>query len=126
MVGGCGCGGNGLPLVFACSGASDVGAITDQVARKLSRRRLATMSCIAAIGGRVEEMVEKAQAANSIIAIDGCEHECARRTLESVGVVGMMHFTLQELGMEKGNTPVSTENVDKVYDSIVQVLRGVS
>ncbi len=124
-MGGCGCGGTGLPMVFACSGASDVGAITDQVARKLSRRRLATMSCIAAIGGRVEDMVEKARAATSIVAIDGCDHECARRTLESVGAAGMMHFALQEMGMEKGNTPVSTENVDRVYDSIVQILKGV-
>ena len=122
---GCGCGGNGVPTVFACSGASDVGAITDQVARKLSRRRLAMMSCIAAIGGRVEEMVEKAHAATSIVAIDGCEHECARRTLEGAQIAGMMHFALHEMGLEKGNTPVSSENVDKVYDSIVQVLKGV-
>ncbi len=119
-MGGCACTGDGLPAVFACSGASDVGAITDQVARKLSRRRLAAMCCTAAIGGRVEEMVEKACAAKSVIAIDGCEHECARRTLEGVGVRGMMHFSLEEMGMKKGDTPVSSENVDRVYDSIVE------
>ena len=39
------CGG-GPRLIFACSGASDVGEIADRAARKLSREGVGKMYCI--------------------------------------------------------------------------------
>jgi uncharacterized metal-binding protein len=46
-------------MVLACSGASDLGYITEQVARKLSRNKVSKMNCItiAAIG-TVEKIEE--------------------------------------------------------------------
>ncbi len=38
-------------LIFACSGAADVGAIADQAARKLTRDGVGKMFCLAGIGG---------------------------------------------------------------------------
>jgi uncharacterized metal-binding protein len=37
-------------LIVACSGASDLGALTDQAARALAREGRAHMSCLAGIG----------------------------------------------------------------------------
>ena len=39
-------------LVFVCSGAADVGELTDRAARKLHADGLAAMSCQASVGAR--------------------------------------------------------------------------
>ena len=45
-------------LIFACSGAADVGAIADQAARKLTREGKGKMFCLAGIGGRVSGIMK--------------------------------------------------------------------
>ena len=41
-----------INLVFVCSGAADVGEITDRAARQLRDKGLGAMSCLASIGAR--------------------------------------------------------------------------
>ena len=41
-------------MIFACSGAADVGAVADQAARKMTRDGTGKMFCLAGIGGRVK------------------------------------------------------------------------
>ena len=45
----CACG-SAPKLIFACSGAADVGAIADQAARKLTKDGAGKMYCLAGIG----------------------------------------------------------------------------
>jgi len=59
-------------LIFACSGAVDVGAIADAAARKLAAEGKAKMFCTAGLGGRVAPIIKTTKAAEKIIAIDGC------------------------------------------------------
>jgi len=40
----------GPKLIFACSGAADVGALSDQAARKLTSEGFGQMFCLAGIG----------------------------------------------------------------------------
>ena len=40
-------------LIFACSGAADVDALSDSAARKLTADGAGKMYCLAGIGGRV-------------------------------------------------------------------------
>ncbi|MHC5119049.1 MAG: putative zinc-binding protein, partial [Planctomycetota bacterium] len=40
----------GDTLVFACSGAADVGAVADQAARKMTQEGYGQMFCLAGIG----------------------------------------------------------------------------
>ena len=40
-------------MVFSCSGAADVGAISDLAARRIQRERQAFMCCTAAIAANV-------------------------------------------------------------------------
>jgi uncharacterized metal-binding protein len=68
-------------VIFACSGSADVGKIADLAARKLSEAGVGKMSCLAGVGGRVKGIMETTQAAQTILAIDGCPLHCARNTL---------------------------------------------
>jgi len=49
----------GPKLIFACSGAADVGAIADQAARRLTKDGAGAMFCLAGIGGRIVPIMEK-------------------------------------------------------------------
>lgn len=101
-------------LIFACSGAADVGAIADQAARKLTRDGAGKMFCLAGIGGRVSGIMKSTEAAAGILAIDGCPLDCARNCLLQAGFTDFEHVRVTDLGMEKGKSPVSDDNVAKV------------
>ena len=101
-------------LIFACSGAADVGHISDLSARKLTAEGAGKMFCLAGVGGRVSGIMASTQAAQSILAIDGCPLDCARKTLEEAGFTDFEHVRLTDLGMEKGKTPATDEAVAKV------------
>jgi uncharacterized metal-binding protein len=101
-------------LIFPCSGAADVGEITDQAARKLTREGIGRMYCLAGIGGRVENIMESTKAASKILVIDGCQSDCARNTLLQAGFKEFEHLRLTDMGMEKGKSPVSEEKLEIV------------
>jgi uncharacterized metal-binding protein len=98
-------------LIFPCSGGSDVGAITDQTARKLTRDGVGKMYCLAGIGGRVDCIMEATKAVDTVLAIDGCPQDCARKTLEHAGFANFQHLRLSDLGMEKGKSPLLDAHV---------------
>lgn len=100
-------------LIFPCSGAADVGAIADQAGRKLTRDGAGKMFCLAGVGGRVPGIMKTTEAAAKILAIDGCAQECAKNCLLQAGFTRFEHVQLASLGMEKGKTPATPENIDK-------------
>ncbi len=111
----CSCGSSSvLNLIFSCSGAADVGELADRSARKLSRDGVGKMSCLSGIGGNVSGIVKTAEAATSILAIDGCPLECAKKTLEAAGITRFNYLKLSDLNFEKGNTDVNAAAIDKV------------
>ena len=101
-------------LIFACSGAADVGQISDLAARKLTAEGAGKMFCLAGIGGRVSGIMATTQAAAAVLAIDGCPLDCARNTLEQAGFQQFEHLRLTDMGMEKGKTPATEEAIAKV------------
>ena len=101
-------------LIFACSGAADVGAIADQAARKLTKDGAGKMYCLAGIGGRVPGILATTQSAARILAIDGCPMNCVKNTLELAGFKVYEHLQLADLGMEKGKTALTDVNVGRV------------
>jgi len=70
-------------LIFACSGAADVGKLSDLAARELTAAGAGKMFCLAGIGGRVSGIMATTEAAQAILAIDGCPLDCAKKTLEN-------------------------------------------
>lgn len=109
-------------LVFVCSGAADVGELTDRAARQMTRDGLAAMSCVASIGARDEDIMFNAALADSVLLIDGCPKSCARRTFEHAGIHRFVHFDLSELGLFKGRSPVTPENLQKVVHQAAETL----
>ena len=101
-------------VIFACSGAADVGKIADLSARKLTDDGVGKMSCLAGVGGRVKPLMEITKAAKVILVIDGCPLHCGRNTLEQAGFKAFEHLCLADIGMEKGQSSVSDDVVDQV------------
>jgi uncharacterized metal-binding protein len=101
-------------LIFACSGAADVGAIADRAARQLTQDGAGRMFCLAGIGGRVSGIMATTESAARILAIDGCPLNCAKNSLEQAGFKKYEHLQLAEMGMEKGKTAATPEAVAKV------------
>lgn len=110
---GCGCSG-GVRLIFACSGAADVGEIADKAARKLTREGSGRMFCTAGLGGRISGILKTTEAAESVLAIDGCPLNCVKSSLEQAGFTDFQHLQLADLGLEKGKSPVTEESVNQV------------
>ncbi len=117
-----GCGGGAPRLVFACSGASDVGAVADQAARRVSRMKLASMGCLVAVANGLDFAMDPVKAAERIIVIDGCPENCAKLTIEKAGVLSFEHILLSELGMKKGHTKVEQEHIARAYDRAEAIL----
>lgn len=112
------------PLVFTCSGAADVGEMTDRVARQLTRDGAAEMFCLAGIGGRVEWIMEVTGEADEILVLDGCAQSCARQTLEQAGFKVKHHVRMSDLGLKKRQAPVTNATVRKVADQVSRVVSG--
>ncbi|MGB9597470.1 MAG: putative zinc-binding protein [Candidatus Poribacteria bacterium] len=117
----CCCG--GTRLVFPCSGAADVGAIADQVGRKMTREGLGNMYCLAGIGGHVSGIVETTKAADEVITIDGCPIACATKSVEHIGITPKS-FEVTKMGFEKYKTPITEEAINKVYSEIKAALEN--
>ncbi len=109
----CGCSG-GPKLIFACSGAADVGEIADRAARKLTHDGVGRMFCTVGLGGRISGILKTTEAADRILAIDGCPLNCVKSSLEQAGFKTFKHLQLADLGLEKCKSPVTEENISKV------------
>ena len=103
-----------LKLIFPCSGASDVGGLTDRAARQMTLDLEGKMYCLAGIGGRVEGIMANTKAAARVLVIDGCKEECARKTMELAGFTNFEHLRLADMGFEKGETRVTAARIREV------------
>lgn len=115
----CSCGTSpvsGPKLIFSCSGAADVGELADRAARKLTREGHGSMFCLAGIGGRVSGILKSTEAAGTILAIDGCPLDCAKKSLEEAGFNNFKHIRLNDLGFEKGKTTVDNTSITQVMN----------
>ena len=111
-------------LVFACSGAADVGAVADLAARRLSADGTASMFCLAGVGGQVSAILKAVEGAGSLAAIDGCALDCAKKTLEKAGFTGVSHLRLTDMGLEKGRTPATEAHVAAVAKAAAALFAG--
>lgn len=121
---GCGCGRVKYNLVFSCSGAADVGFISDQTARALSKEKTASMCCVAAISAAIPEIVDMARNADKILTIDGCSKDCARIMLENAGLTNIRHLQLETLGMKKNESPLTEERLETALKNARLALIG--
>jgi uncharacterized metal-binding protein len=104
-------------LIFACSGAADVGEVADRAARKLTADGAGKMYCLAGIGGRVAGILKTTGEADKILAVDGCPLDCTKLSLEEAGFTKFQHMRVTDLGLAKGQSPATEENVASVSEA---------
>ncbi|WP_418358921.1 putative zinc-binding protein [Shewanella basaltis] len=83
-----------LPLVYSCSGCSNVAQLANDLAIELTVLGIAEMSCISGVGGHVRPLVKLAKSGRPIIAIDGCPLSCVASCLNQHNIKATHHFEL--------------------------------
>jgi uncharacterized metal-binding protein len=117
----CSCSGN-TDLMFSYSGAADIAEIGDRAVRALHKAGDAKMYCLAGIAGKVELIEVNTRGADRILVVDGCDSDCAKKTMEFGGFTGFLHLRVSDLGMEKGKTPVTDERIAMVAAKLRELL----
>lgn len=118
------CASGGDRLIFACSGAADVGEIADRAARQLTRDGVGKMYCLAGVGGGIEPIVETTRSAEELLVIDGCPVACAKKLLEKAGITGYRYLQVVDLGYEKGKAPANEESITAVVGAAKDIVDG--
>ena len=109
-------------LMFCCSGAADVAEIGDRAVRAVHKSGAAKMFCLAGISGKVETIEVNALAGDLIIVVDGCDSDCAKKTMLAGGFERFNHLRVSDLGFEKGKTPVAEERIALVAAKVREIL----
>ncbi|NPV28331.1 MAG: zinc-binding protein [Firmicutes bacterium] len=118
----CLCAGGNV-LVFACSGGSNVGQISNQAAIALEEAGLGRFFCLAGIGGNLPDMVEPAREAEKRILIDGCPVSCGKATFARAGLKADCYVVVTQLGIKKRHEfAFADEEVEKVVAEVKEIL----
>jgi uncharacterized metal-binding protein len=120
----CGCG-DDVRLVLACSGGSNVGQITNEVAKRLDVDGQARMYCLAGAGGHISGMVASIQGAKKVLVLDGCPVQCGKMVMDQAGIDDYEYLVVTELGVEKAHDfRLDTNDVDRVTAASRAKLNG--
>ena len=111
-------------LIFSCSGAADVGEVADRAARQLTREGVGKMYCLAGIGGGISGILEQTGLASAILAIDGCPTGCASASLKNAGFNNFTTMQLADMGLNKGASSASSENIGRVVAAAREQLQS--
>jgi len=86
-----------------CSGGSNCGQITNQVAASLDVLGIGHIYCLAGIGAHIDGMVESAKSAKRLVVIDGCQVACAKKTIEHAGLKVTDWICVTDEGISKSH-----------------------
>lgn len=108
--------------IVSCSGASNTGKYTDDVARILSATGYADMICLAKVAIGDQPLIKSVSEKNTkIIVLDGCPFNCAEKILGDKGMKDIIHLNTTDFGIIKGKTPVTSEKVNEIVEHIKTV-----
>lgn len=117
---------NELPLVYSCSGCSNIAQLANQIAIELDRDYIAEMSCIVGVGGGVESIVKKATSGRKIIALDGCPLHCVKSCLSLCDTEPTYHYTLTEYGIKKKyHMDFSPSDVSDIKNTVIEDINKI-
>ncbi len=116
---------DGNIMILACSGASNVGQLSNRAAVELTQEGFGKMFCLAGIGGGLSGFVQSAKDVPRLVAIDGCEVGCAKATLKRAEVPLQDYIVLTSLGIAKNKDfDLKHLEIQKVKDEIKKVCCG--
>jgi uncharacterized metal-binding protein len=112
-------------MILACSGASNVGQLSNQAAIELTREGFGKMFCLAGVGAHLTGFVQSAKDIPAMVAIDGCPQACAKKILEHAEVPMKSYVVLTELGIEKNKDfNLKRDEIEKVKTAVKEACRG--
>lgn len=95
------CDGGKTTLVLACSGASNVGQMTNELAKRLDTDGMARFFCLAGIGAGIGSMIGSVAEADKILVVDGCGVGCGKFAVDGAGLKGYAYVAVTDTGVEK-------------------------
>ncbi|WP_196138726.1 putative zinc-binding protein [Aliikangiella sp. G2MR2-5] len=98
------------PIVYACSGCSNLALMANDIALNMNRDGIAEMSCISGVIGKVAPIMKIAESGRPIIAIDGCSLSCTKACIDASGLELALHIDLSSFGLEKRSNQDSAFN----------------
>ncbi len=116
----CTCNDKSEMVVLACSGACDLGEITDKLARKLRDNNIRNMKCLAMVAANSKSLIDSLKKAN-IMILDGCSIDCGKKIMEKAEIQNFNYIRLTDYGLVKGKTLVVEETINKIFDDIKEV-----
>jgi uncharacterized metal-binding protein len=106
-------------MILACSGASNLGQLSNQAAVELAREGIGKMFCLAGIGAHLSGFVQSAKDVPEMVVIDGCQVACAGKILEHAEVPVKAYVVISELGIEKNtDTNLKREEIERVKGTV--------
>ncbi|WP_459201747.1 putative zinc-binding protein [Methanococcus sp. CF] len=102
----CTCGGPEIAgekkrIIFSCSGASNVGELSNAAAVELTKEGFGNKVCTASLAIKTPAIMEKVKDADEIVVIDGCPVSCAKRIADNAGAKVDQYVIITELGIKK-------------------------
>ncbi len=102
-------------IFLPCSGGSNCGQITNQVAVKLDEEGVGNIYCLAGVSAHIEGMVESARGAKRIVALDGCQVACAKHAIEHAGLTVTDWICVTDEGVTKNHQfKLDPEEIDLI------------
>jgi uncharacterized metal-binding protein len=114
-----------MKVLITCSGLSNTGRLTTQVATILISRHPTDFTWIKA-STEPENISKAAIDADLIVIIEGCSDRCASKKITDLGIKGDFFLVATELGIEKnGMADVQWNDVEKMLGAVKEQLTGV-
>lgn len=110
-------------ILLPCAGGSNCGQIANRVAVSLDVIGAGRMYCLAGIGAHIDGMIESARGAKRIVALDGCNVACAKKTVEHAGLKATDWICVTEQGIEKNHSFFfDEEDIERITDLVRESL----
>lgn len=112
-------------IVLACAGASNVGQIANDAAKRLDAAGDASFACLAGISGGISGIVASVKGADKLLVIDGCPVACAKKTVDAAGISGYRHQVVTDTGVKKVHAfQVEESDIQKTVEAGRAKLNG--
>ncbi|MDI6813801.1 MAG: putative zinc-binding protein [Desulfitobacteriaceae bacterium] len=122
----CCCCSSNVTTILACSGGSNVGQITNEVAKRLDIAGVGKFFCLAGIGGHISGMVASVEGSDTVLVIDGCPVACAKKTMEAAGLRNYKYVVVTDLGIDKSHDfTLGAEDVERVMSVCLASVGGL-
>jgi len=113
--------------MFSCAGGSNTGQMSlkavVEASKKLGRDR-ASLLCLAGVSSQIPGIVKGAKECANLISVDGCETQCASKTLKKFGLKpGSEVVVTRDYEVKKNHDLADDHDFEKVRNGVEEKVR---